>query len=162
MTSYQISPIHPSDKPWVTALLKKEWAGPKIVTCGRLHMANEYPGFIAVQDNERVGLITYHMANGECEITSMNSLIESQGIGTSLVEAVKKVAKEENCERLWLITTNDNKKAQRWWRKRGFRQFAVHLNSIEQARLLKPEIPMTGNGGIPIRDEIEMHMMLRK
>jgi hypothetical protein len=31
---------------------------------------------------------------------------------------------------------------------------------MEKSRLLKPEIPLIGNDGIPIRDEIELEMIL--
>jgi hypothetical protein len=31
---------------------------------------------------------------------------------------------------------------------------------VEQSRKLKPEIPLIGNDGIPIRDEIELEMKL--
>jgi len=37
---------------------------------------------------------------------------------------------------------------------------AVHVNAIERNRRLKPEIPLTGMDGIPIRDEIELEMVL--
>jgi hypothetical protein len=32
---------------------------------------------------------------------------------------------------------------------------------VAQARRLKPEIPATGAKGIPIRDEIELELLLR-
>jgi N-acetylglutamate synthase-like GNAT family acetyltransferase len=161
MMSFHIRPINNSDKEWITGLLKEWWAGPKIVTRGKVHMADEYPGFIATKDRQRVGLITYRIDDNECEIASMNSLAEGIGIGSALVEAVKNVAIAQKCERLWLITTNDNIKALKWWKKRRFRQVVTYLNSVEQSRLLKPEIPLTGNDGIPIRDEIELQMKIR-
>jgi hypothetical protein len=37
---------------------------------------------------------------------------------------------------------------------------AVHPRAIEISRKLKPEIPLTGNEGIPIRDEIEFEKRL--
>ena len=33
-------------------------------------------------------------------------------------------------------------------------------NALEQSRKLKPEIPLIGNDGIPLRDEIELEIML--
>jgi ribosomal protein S18 acetylase RimI-like enzyme len=89
----------------------------------------------------------------------MNSLVEKKGIGSALVEAVKEKAKAAGCERLWLITTNDNAAALRFWQKRGFRLSAIYPNAVEELRRLKPEIPLTGNDGIPIRDEMELEMI---
>ena len=38
----------------------------------------------------------------------------------------------------------------------------VHRNAIADSRRLKPEIPLTGENGIPIRDEIELEIIFRK
>lgn len=42
----------------------------------------------------------------------------------------------------------------------GYYLVAVHVNSIEKARKLKPEIPPTGFHGIPIRHELEFEKTL--
>ncbi|MEM6284414.1 MAG: GNAT family N-acetyltransferase, partial [Chloroflexota bacterium] len=60
----------------------------------------------------------------------------------------------------WLITSNDNTPALRYWQKRGFEIIAVHRDAITEARRLKPEIPLVGMDDIPIRDEIELEMRL--
>ena len=149
-----------ANKTWISDLLKEWWAGPVVVTRGKLHRADELPGFIAVQSDKPAGLITYEITGGECEIVTINSLIEGQGIGSALIEAVRNTAVKEGCRRLWLITTNDNTAALRFYQKRGFHLVAVHRNAIEQSRRLKPEIPETGNDGIPLRDEIELEIIL--
>jgi hypothetical protein len=50
--------------------------------------------------------------------------------------------------------------ALRFYQQRGFVLAAIHRNALEQSRKLKPEIPLVGNDGIPLRDEIELEMML--
>jgi len=75
-----------------------------------------------------------------------------------LVAAVKRAAQETGCRRLWLITTNDNLDALRLYQRRGFTLAAVHPNAAAEARRLKPEIPLIGEYGIPIRDELELEM----
>ena len=77
-----------------------------------------------------------------------------------MIDAVREVATESGCKRLWLITTNDNINALRFYQKRGFVLVAVHRNALELSRKLKPEIPMIGNDGIPLRDEVELEMIL--
>jgi hypothetical protein len=42
----------------------------------------------------------------------------------------------------------------------GMRLAAVHCGAVQQSRLLKPEIPLTGLNGVPIEDEIEFEMMV--
>ena len=76
------------------------------------------------------------------------------------IEAVKEVACKAGCRRLWLITTNDNLNALRFYQKRGFALVAVHRNALEISRKFKPEIPLIGADGIPLRDEIELEMIL--
>ena len=78
----------------------------------------------------------------------------------SLIDAVKEIAAAAGCKRIWLITTNDNTAALRFYQKYGLALVAVHRNAVEASRRLKPEIPLTGNDGIPIRDEIELEMVL--
>ena len=94
------------------------------------------------------------------EIVSIDSTHPGRGVGTALIEAVKKEARRQGCRRLWLITTNDNLNALRFYQKRGFALVAVHRNAIEISRRLKPEIPLTGHDGIPLRDEIELETLL--
>jgi hypothetical protein len=89
-----------------------------------------------------------------------NSLVERRGIGAALIEAVKGAAVGAGCERLWLITTNDNTHALRFYQKRGFALVALRANAVAASRQLKPEIPHLGNDGIPIRDEIELEVAL--
>ena len=92
----------------------------------------------------------------------MNSIIKRKGIGTALVEKVEKIAKELNCKKIWLITTNDNIDALLFWQKRGFSIKAIYPNAISVSRKLKPEISEIGNYGIPIRDEIELEKIINK
>ena len=58
--------------------------------------------------------------DGECEITSLDSLREGQGLGTKLIDAVVEEARKQNCRRVFLITTNDNLNALGFYQKRGF------------------------------------------
>jgi GNAT superfamily N-acetyltransferase len=160
MKEFEIRPLAEGDRPWAAALIKKEWAGPKIVTRGKTHYPDKYPGFIAVKDNKPAGLVTYTIAGKSCEITTMNSLVENIGIGSALLDAVKDAAKNQGCRRLWLITSNDNTHALKFYQKYGLRLVAVHRDAITRLRRLKPEIPLTGNDGIEIRDEIELEIIL--
>jgi ribosomal protein S18 acetylase RimI-like enzyme len=161
MKPFQVRPVADSDNDWITALLTEHWGSARSVSRGNLYQADKLPGFIAVYNGKPEGLVTYNIAGKECEITTMNSLIEGKGIGSALIDAVKSVAGTAKCRRLWLVTTNDNTKALWWWQKRGFKLAALYPNAIERDRLLKPEIPLTGNDGIPIRDEIELEMILK-
>ena len=105
-------------------------------------------------------MVTYRIEGDECEIVTLNSLQERRGIGTALINAVIDVAKANSCRRLWLITTNDNTRAIRFYQRFGFSLRAVHINAMDEARKLKPSIPLVGNDDIPIQHEFEFEIML--
>lgn len=158
--SHNIRKIEEGDRKWIRDLLVKEWKSPLIVTKGIIHHADSLPGFIAEMNGNRQGLLIYRIEVNQCEIVTLNSVIGRRGIGSALIDTVKKEALTSGCKRLWFITTNDNVDAIRFYQKKGFRLVAVHENAVEESRKLKPEIPITGINGIPIRDEIEMELII--
>lgn len=82
------------------------------------------------------------------------------GTGTALVEAVRLPARRQGCTRLWVITTNDNVDAVRFYQRRGFRLVRVHRRAADRSRAsLKPETPEVGAYGIAKRDEIELEQL---
>ena len=144
----------------MTRHVAEHWGAEIVVAHGTLYHPAELPGFVAELDGKAAGLVTFHIAGDACEIVTLDSLHPGQGIGTALIEAVKAAAGAAGCRRLWLITTNDNLHALGFYQKRGFRLVAVHPGAVNEARKLKPEIPLIGNDGIPIRDEIELEIVL--
>ena len=160
MPDITILPINADDHEWIAQFMHEQWGSDKAVSRGVVHYPQSLPGFIALHESEKVGLVTYNIVEGRCEIVTLDSTYPSYGVGTALIEAVKDIAIKSGCKRLWLITTNDNVNALRFYQKRGFVLVAVHRNALEQSRKLKPEISLVGNDGIPLRDEIELEMML--
>ena len=90
------------------------------------------------------------------EIATINALDLYRGIGTMLIEAVRAEAKRLGCYQVMLTTTNDNIGALRFYQRRGFRLAAIRPGAVDRTRQLKPEIPRTGDFGIPLRDEIDL------
>ena len=73
-----------------------------------------------------------------------------------LVAEAARLAAEMGCSR-WVVTTNDNVDALRFYQRRGFRLVAVRCGAVDDSRrTLKPSIPLAGDYGIPLRDEIEL------
>ena len=62
--------------------------------------------------------------------------------------------------RRWLVTANDNTAAVRCYQRRGFRLVALRPNAVDQARRLKPSIPLYGDDGVPILDELDLELSL--
>jgi ribosomal protein S18 acetylase RimI-like enzyme len=152
--------VTPGDRPWISGLMAERWGADTVVVHGTVYRPAELSAFVAERLGERVGLITYRVVGQDCEIVTLDSLNAGLGIGTGLIEALKGAAQQAGCTRLWLVTTNDNLEALRFYQKRGFRLCALRAGAVDQARELKPQIPWVGACGIPIRDEIELELEL--
>ena len=142
------------------AFIARRWFTTTMVVHGECIDLGVADGWFACEDGEIIGLVTYRIAGGEMEILSLDSLREGWGIGMALLDRAISRAREAGCTRVWLITTNDNLRAQRFYRKRGFTLVAVHENALDEARRLKPEIPLVGMDGIPLKDELEFELRL--
>jgi len=160
-SSMIIRESNPEDLEWILEAIKKEWGSTIIITRGKIYEISKLPCLIAIFKNRRSGILAYKIDNKECEIISLNALIQGKGIGTSLLKAVEKIARDRKCEKLVVITTNDNIDALRFYQTRGFRIRAIHVNKIKEYREIKPEIPLKGFHDIEIRDEIELEKKLR-
>jgi len=172
----RVRPAGAADRPWIAAVIAGAWASTRIVTRGRVYDALACPALIAEIDGEeraetgaqdgaqmtdrRAGLLTYHLDGDACEILSLNSTREGHGAATVLLARAAELARAAGCRRVWLITSNDNLPALGFYQRRGFELVAVHRRGIDQARLVKPEIPPIGLFGIPLRDEIELELRL--
>lgn len=144
----------------VVEYIKENWGSPVMVSRGKAYHADKLPGYIVLMDGELKGIATYHIEGADCEIISLDSMVENQGIGSLLLEEIVKVAQRSTCRRIWLITTNDNTHAIRYYQKRGFDMVAIHRNAVFEARKIKPQIPLLGVDDIPIRHEIELEKLL--
>ncbi len=150
----------PDDGAWIEVFVRAEWGGSIIVNRGGRHNLLELPGLIAERGGERCGLLTYRIEPDGWQITTLNAVPPHHGAGTQLIDALARRASQAGCRRLWLITTNDNIDALRFYQRRGFALVAVHPRAVEEARKLKPTIPPFGNYGIAIRDEIVLERRL--
>jgi GNAT superfamily N-acetyltransferase len=149
--------LNESDLPRLRQFWVERWGSEIMIMHGEAVRCDQVEGFVY---DDWVGLITYMIRGDECEITSLDSLNEGRGIGTALIDEVVREAKEMNCRRATLVTTNDNLQALGFYQRRGFELVAVHRGAINESRKRKPSIPLIGENDIPLRDEIELEMMM--
>ncbi|MEC1550066.1 GNAT family N-acetyltransferase [Bacillus rugosus] len=139
----------------MTDFFAKHWGSPEMVISSGIFRCDELDGYAAVDGSgEIIGYITYVIHGKDCEIISLDSIIEKKGVGTALLHQVEETAKHAHCHQIKLITTNDNVHAMAFYQKRGYQFAALFPNAVEKARRLKPEIPEKADNGILIRDEI--------
>ena len=136
------------------------WFSTDMCIRGQVIDCTKVDGFLLQEDNKIIGLITYTFFDDICEIISLDSKKEKQSIGSKLLHKVELIAKDNNCKKIRLITTNDNLKALQFYQKRGYYITKVYPNSMEIVRKLKTNIPLIGENGIPLRDEIELEKVL--
>jgi GNAT superfamily N-acetyltransferase len=137
------------DREGVERFLAERYSA-RVARLGRLEHPLDHPALIAERDGALLGVLTYVLDGDSCEILTLHAAERWTGVGTALVEAVERKAR-----RLWVLTTNDNVDALRFYQRRGFRLAELRPGAVDDSRArLKPEIPVTGEYGIPIRDEL--------
>ncbi|GMA52425.1 hypothetical protein GCM10025857_37820 [Alicyclobacillus contaminans] len=150
-------PEDQADRRWLEELWQREWGGDIMVSRGHVYRLTDLHALVAKLRDERVGAATYRFDGvGGCELMSINATLGGHGIGSQLLGAVESEARAAGCQRVWMVTSNDNIDALRFYQRRGYRMTAVHSGAIDAARRIKPTIPRVSEDGIEIRDEIEL------
>ena len=139
--------------------MDEEYGGPVQARRDELIDVLALPGFVAERDRRPVGFVTYRRETNDCELAFIAAFERHQGIGTALLEAV--VEAVAGCTKIWLVTTNDNLEALRFYQRRGFRLAVLRPGAVDESRArLKPQIRTIGEFGIPLRDELELELRL--
>ena len=150
-----------ADADWALGFLEANAGSARMVSRGRLHQCDRLPGFYCEEGGVRTAILNYRIEDGEMEVVTLYAGERGKGYGTALLGSALERARSLGCRRLWLITTNDNTPALQFYQRRGLRLAAVHHGAVDAARRgLKPEIPLEGVGGVPIRDEMELEFFL--
>ena len=121
--------------------------------------ASELPGLIAEEENSPIGIALYAIERQTCELVYLHAIKTHAGIGKKLVDCLIDLIKSKGVDRLWVITTNDNLEALKFYQKQGFTLAKVYPNAMKKVRKIKPEVPLIGKNDIPLRDMIELEMI---
>ncbi|MGI8928939.1 MAG: GNAT family N-acetyltransferase [Candidatus Limnocylindrales bacterium] len=148
-----------ADRPGLADFMANHWGTTQMAAHGQLVAVPDLPGFVAERDAEWLGHVAYMVEGPMLEIVWVGTAAEREGTGSALIAECVNVARERNLTRVWLVTTNDNLDALRFYQRRGFNRVALHRAAVNEARRgLKPEIPLTGSFGIPMRDELQLEL----
>ena len=148
------------DRDWKEGALRRAWGSTAVARKGELVDVVALPGFIAIADEQRVGLVTYAVRDNELEIVTIQAEPEGRGVGRALMDAVLGHARDEGIRRIWLITTNDNVRALSFYQRWGMNLAALIRDGVSTSRSVKPSIPTIASNGIPIRHELELELRL--
>ena len=148
-----------TDEAWAVGLLDQTLGGRLQARRGVLVDALGPTGLVACDnDAQPIGLLSYARSGRECEVVALAAGRRYRGVGTALLEALKLTVSD--CRRIWLVTTNDNVDALRFYQRRGFRLCGLRPGAVDQSRqTIKPSIPREGAHGIALRDELELELL---
>jgi GNAT superfamily N-acetyltransferase len=155
-----IRPIRADDQEWIRSTLADAWGSTEVIGHGVRYDASTLPGLIAEARGRRVGLLTYDLTGTGLEVVTIDAVTPGAGVGTALLAAATQTARRAGAERLWLITTNDNLDALRFYQRRGLRIVAVTSDAVAESRRLKPSIPRVGAYGVELLDELTLELRL--
>lgn len=153
----------PGDRDWAARLLGAYGGGvPQMARLGELHDPLTKDGLVAELDGRPIGLLTVNESDRGLEVLTLHTEADAEGVGAGsrLLETALRVAIASKAPRLWLVTTNDNLHAIRWYLRRGMRVAAIHPGAVDaDRRAIKPEIPARNpDNDLPIRDYVELEL----
>jgi GNAT superfamily N-acetyltransferase len=152
----EVRELADADRGWLCDLVDREWGLPVVSVSGVYDLSDlsSLPGFVAVEDDRRIGAATYRPTDGTCEVVTLNALTPSKGVGSALLAAVKRVADSRGL-RLWLITTDENLPAIEFYRRRGMEMVDLHRDFVDTVRCHKVVVDDNAAEGVPYRHALE-------
>jgi GNAT superfamily N-acetyltransferase len=146
--------LQPGDLDRAAALLEEGLGGRLQARRGELIDVLDRPGLVAEANGSLIGILSYDPQPAECELVALVAAARGSGTGSALVAALRERVLDRP---IWVVTTNDNLDALRFYQRRGFRLRALRPRAVDEARrTIKPQIPEIGDHGIPLRDELEL------
>ena len=157
-----IRPLTGRDREWLVEALHAHWGSTRVVSRGRMFEdVTQLPGIVAeAPAGHPIGFALLDFEDEAAQVVVLQSLEEGRGAGTVLLDAARAAAADAGCRRVWLVTTNDNLHALRFYQRRGWDWVALHRDAVVESRRLKPEISALGADGIPIRHELEFELLV--
>lgn len=157
----QVEQIHGRMSSELQERLAGTWGSSVLITRGRIHDMADLKGFIATDEvtGRLAGIALFRVDKQDMELVALDSIFQRRGIGTRLLDSVISYYKKNELRRLWMVTSNDNVNAIRFYQKRGFDLCAFYKDGVVRARSMKPQIPHIGYDGIPMRHEIEFELL---
>lgn len=161
MSTYSVRAVAAGDREWIRDLLAGSWGTTTVMAHGVAYDASLLPALVAERDGRVAGLLTYTIeVDSGLEIVTLDAIERRSGAGTALLGAAAELARSAGAHRIWLVTSNDNLDALRFYQRRGMRISGVAPGAVDEARAKKPSIPLVGEYGIAIHDELTLELRL--
>jgi len=180
MSPLDVRPAGSPDAEFIRSCLTEHFTSTFVALHDELIDASALPNLIAWSGTTPAGLLSYRSAlrpasagnrdsasddragrpaATEWEIVAIATDLPGRGVGTALIDALRDRARAARVPLLWLVTTNNNTNALRFYQRKGFDLVRIDRGAVDRARLRKPSMP-THVDGIPMRHEIELEMVV--
>lgn len=142
------------------AFIAAQWGAPQVVVHDTVYEPHTLPGFVAVQNDEWFGLITYHVGGDACAVVTLKQRARRRrrrhGVDWG---------RDCGSAAAWLLPPMADHHQRQFARaalpqKWGFLLVVVHRGAVARARQSKRAIPLIGNDGLPLHDEIELELIV--
>jgi ribosomal protein S18 acetylase RimI-like enzyme len=152
---------HLEDKNILARFLTQKWGHDGVVVMGKVWTSKDLNVISACDNKDQLLAIAGWVIKGDTLIlASIDSIFERNGVASVLIDAIVAHAKLLNAKRVRAVVTNDNFEAMRFYQRRDFRFTALYVNAADAYRAIFQDTPKTGYYGIPIRDTLELELVL--
>ena len=136
-----VRPLRPDDRAWKRATLERTWGSSSVARLGELVDAADLPGFVAVDGQDAVGLLTYAERSDGIEVVTIEASVTRRGAGRALMDAVFERGAGVGAPRVWLVTTSDNEGAIAFYGACRMTRAEVVAGGVAVSRRVNPSIP---------------------
>jgi GNAT superfamily N-acetyltransferase len=146
----------PVDREYIRKYITEHWGLP-IVSTRRTYDPADLQGLVYRDEwGEVQGLITWYIEGDAAEMVTVDAYQQGRHIGGRLLTAAEAELQKRGVKHIRIVTTNDNLRAVAFYVRHGYRMTHIDLDGMERVRKLKPNVPLTGMDGLPLRDMIEL------
>ncbi len=144
-----------ADRPAVLALFERDFGRTRLITFGEEIHLDTMPTVVAELEGEIAGALAYMERQGTLHIIALatDPSWQRSGVGGHLVAEAELIARGNRLGRVLVAATNDNLPSLYFYQRKGYRIRQVVPGAMAGGR---GDAPLTGFGGIPIRDEIHL------
>ena len=131
----ELVPGRAEHRPALEAFLRKQNAL-RVARRGVLVDSLDHPAVLAWSEGDLIGVATYLIDADGCELLTLHTATRLIGVGSALLATVQDIAAAAGCRRLWVVTTNDNLEALRFYQRRRFRLALIRPGAVDRSREL--------------------------
>jgi GNAT superfamily N-acetyltransferase len=151
----------PADRERALEIFHREFRGRQLIADGVPVAVEDADLLVAETEGGIMGALAWRRRDGGLHIVALatDPMWQRAGVGGYLVAEAEALARRLGAPRIFATMTNDNIPALYFYQRRGYRLLAVMSGAVAAHPQNRD---LTGFGGIPIRDEIQLSKELTR